>query len=46
MREVDARWYGTAHHVGVLERRPAVLHLDRLVRRGLVIRTDGGYLAM
>ncbi len=99
---MDARWYGTSHHVGVLddrqaflttltrfaavidrrdetllrllrqprtledvvahrlvyrphvrvpfadavERRTALLHLDRLGRQGLVVRTDGGYLAV
>ncbi len=99
LRDVDARWYGTSHHVGVLddrqaflsalsrfasvidrrdetllrllrqprtleevvahrlvyrphvqlpfvdavERRTAVLHLERLERAGLVVATDGGY---
>ncbi|WP_369132638.1 MBL fold metallo-hydrolase [Modestobacter sp. I12A-02662] len=102
LREVDARWYGTSHHVGVVEgregflaaldrftavirrrddvllellrqprtledvvahrlvyrphaqlpfadaveRRTAVLHLERLERRGLVVRTVDGYLAV
>ena len=102
LRNMDARWYGTSHHVGVLddrrtfldaldrfaavidrrdetllqllrrprtledvvahrlvyrphvrlpfaeavERRTALLHLQRLERRGLVVRTDGGYLAV
>ncbi len=99
---MDARWYGTSHHVGVLddrrafldaldrfaavirrrddtllhllrqprtladvvahrlvyrphvqlpfadavERRTAVLHLDRLERRGVVVPTADGYLAV
>jgi glyoxylase-like metal-dependent hydrolase (beta-lactamase superfamily II) len=102
LRDIDARWYGTSHHVGVLddrqallhaldrftavidrrgetllrllrrprtledvvthrlvyrphvqlpfveavERRTALLHLERLERRGLVVPTDGGYLAV
>jgi glyoxylase-like metal-dependent hydrolase (beta-lactamase superfamily II) len=102
LRDVEARWYGTAHHVGVLEgrraflaaldrfaavirrrderlldlvrqprtledvvahrlvyrphvrsplveaveRRTAVLHLERLERLGLVVPTDAGYLAV
>ncbi|MGY1644305.1 MBL fold metallo-hydrolase [Geodermatophilus sp. SYSU D00703] len=102
LREVEARWYGTAHHVGVLEgraaflaaldrfaavirrrddvllellrrprtledvvahrlvyrphvrsplvaaveRRTAVLHLERLERRGAVVATDDGYLTV
>jgi glyoxylase-like metal-dependent hydrolase (beta-lactamase superfamily II) len=102
LREIDARWYGTSHHVGVVEgrqafttaldrftsvihrrddvllellrrprtladvvahrlvyrphvrlpfadaveRRTAVLHLARLERRGLVVRTPDGYLAV
>ncbi|MBB3084530.1 MBL fold metallo-hydrolase [Geodermatophilus sabuli] len=102
LREVEARWYGTAHHVGVLEGRPAfhaaldrfaavirrrdgrllellrqprtladvvarrlvyrphvrsplvdaverrtaLLHLERLERLGLVVATEGGYLAV
>ena len=102
LRDVDARWYGTSHQVGVLddrqsflsaldrfasvierrdetllqllrqpraldeivahrlvyrphvrlpfvdavERRTAVLHLERLQRAGLVVRTDAGYLAV
>jgi glyoxylase-like metal-dependent hydrolase (beta-lactamase superfamily II) len=29
-----------------VERRTALLHLQRLERRGLVVRTDGGYLAV
>ncbi len=99
---MDARWYGTSHHVGVLddrqaflqalnrfaavidrrdetllqllrqprtlddvvshrlvyrpyvqlpfvdavERRTALLHLERLGRHGLVVHVDGGYLAV
>jgi glyoxylase-like metal-dependent hydrolase (beta-lactamase superfamily II) len=102
LRDVDARWYGTSHQVGVLddrqafldaldrfaavvdrrdetllrllrqprtladvvahrlvyrphvelpfveavERRTASLHLERLERHGLVVPTDGGYLAV
>ncbi|WP_448609228.1 MBL fold metallo-hydrolase [Geodermatophilus sp. URMC 60] len=102
LREVEARWYGTSHQVGVLgdrqtfldaldrfaavirrrdetllhllrqprtladvvahrlvyrphvrlpfveavERRTALLHLERLERHGLVVPTDGGYLAV
>ena len=102
LRDVEARWYGTAHQVGVLddrqaflaaldrfaavvdrrdetllqllrqprtladvvahrlvyrphvelpfveavERRTASLHLERLERHGLVVPTDGGYLAV
>ena len=102
LRDMDARWYGTSHHAGVLddrqaflgalnrfaavidrrddtllgllrqprsleevvahrlvyrphvqvpfaeavERRTAVLHLERLVRQGLVVPVDGGYLAV
>jgi hypothetical protein len=98
---LDARWYGTSHHAGVLddrraflealdrfaavidrrdetllqllrrprtledvvahrlvyrphvqlpfaeavERRTALLHLERLGRHGLIVHTDGGYLA-
>ncbi len=102
LRDMDARWYGTSHHVGVLddrqafldalnrfaavidrrdetllqllrqprtledvvahrlvyrphvrsplveavERRTAVLHLERLGRHGLVVPADGSYLAV
>jgi glyoxylase-like metal-dependent hydrolase (beta-lactamase superfamily II) len=102
LRDMDARWYGTFHHTGVLddrqafltalnrfaavidrrddtllgllrqrhtlddvvahrlvyrphvrlpfveavERRTAVLHLERLVRQGLVVRVEGSYLAV
>jgi glyoxylase-like metal-dependent hydrolase (beta-lactamase superfamily II) len=102
LREVEARWYGTAHHVGVLEgrgpflaaldrfaavirrrdetllellrqprtladvvahrlvyrphvrsplvdaveRRTALLHLERLGRLGAVVATDDGYLTV
>jgi glyoxylase-like metal-dependent hydrolase (beta-lactamase superfamily II) len=102
LRDMDARWYGTSHHTGVLddrqafltalnrfaavidrrddtllgllrqrhtlddvvahrlvyrphvrlpfveavERRTAVLHLERLVRQGLVVRVEGSYLAV
>ncbi|WP_222270737.1 MBL fold metallo-hydrolase [Modestobacter marinus] len=102
LRDMDARWFGTAHHVGVLddrrqfldaldrfaavidrrdetllhllrepraladvvahrlvyrphvqqpfaeavERRTAVLHLDRLERQGLVVPTPDGYVAV
>jgi glyoxylase-like metal-dependent hydrolase (beta-lactamase superfamily II) len=102
LRNMDAHWYGTSHHAGVLddrqaflsalnrfaavidrrddtllkllrqprtledvvahrlvyrphvrlpfaeavERRTAVLHLERLVRHGVVIPVDGGYLAV
>jgi glyoxylase-like metal-dependent hydrolase (beta-lactamase superfamily II) len=102
LRDMDARWYGTAHHAGVLddrqaflgalnrfaavidrrddallnllrqprtlqdvlahrlvyrphvrsplveavERRTALLHLDRLERVGLVVPTGNGYLAV
>jgi glyoxylase-like metal-dependent hydrolase (beta-lactamase superfamily II) len=102
LRDMDARWYGTSHHAGVLddrqafhaalerfaavidrrddtllgllgrprtledvvahrlvyrphvqvpfaeavERRTALLHLERLTRLGLVVLTDGGYLAV
>ncbi|WP_448623505.1 MBL fold metallo-hydrolase [Geodermatophilus sp. URMC 64] len=102
LRDIDARWYGTSHQVGVLddrqallaalarfaavidrrdetllqllrrprtladivahrlvyrphvrlpfvdavERRTALLHLERLGRQGLVVRTDDGYLAV
>lgn len=102
LRGMDARWYGTSHHVGVLddrrtflealdrfaavirrrdetllhllrqprtladvvahrlvyrphvqlpfveavERRTALLHLERLGRHGLVVPTDDGYLAV
>jgi glyoxylase-like metal-dependent hydrolase (beta-lactamase superfamily II) len=102
LRNLDARWYGTSHHAGVLddrqaflnaldrfaavidrrddtllgllrqprtvedvvahrlvyrphvrlpfagavERRTAALHLERLVRHGLVVPVDGGYLAV
>jgi glyoxylase-like metal-dependent hydrolase (beta-lactamase superfamily II) len=101
LRDMDARWYGTSHHAGVLddrraflealdrfaavidrrdetllqllrrprtledvvahrlvyrphvqlpfaeavERRTALLHLERLGRHGLIVHTDGGYLA-
>ena len=102
LREVEARWFGTSHQVGVIddrrtfldaldrfaavihrrdetllhllrqprtpadivahrlvyrphvqlpfveavERRTALLHLERLGRHGLVVPTDGGYLAV
>jgi glyoxylase-like metal-dependent hydrolase (beta-lactamase superfamily II) len=101
LRDMDARWYGTSHHAGVLddrqaflsaldrfaavidrrdetllgllrqprtledvahrlvyrphvrlpfaeavERRTAVLHLERLVRHGVVVPVDSGYLAV
>ena len=102
LRDMDARWYGTSHHVGVLddrtaflgaldrfaavierrddtllgllrqprmleevvahrlvyrphvqlpfaeavERRTALLHLERLGRHGLVVSVDGRYLAV
>ena len=102
LREVEARWFGTSHQVGVVddrrtfldaldrfaavihrrdetllhllrqprtladvvahrlvyrphvrlpfveavERRTALLHLERLERHGLVVPTDGGYLAV
>ena len=97
LRDVEARWYGTSHQVGVLddrqaflaaldrfaavvdrrdetlrqprtladvvaqrlvyrphvrlpfveavERRTALLHLERLTRHGLVVPADGGYVA-
>ena len=32
--------------VEAVERRTALLHLERLERRGLVVPTDGGYLAV
>jgi glyoxylase-like metal-dependent hydrolase (beta-lactamase superfamily II) len=102
LRDIDAHWYGTSHHAGVLddrqaflsalsrfaavidrrddtllellrqprtledvvahrlvyrphvrlpfaeavERRTALLHLERLGRHGLIVHTDGGYLAV
>jgi glyoxylase-like metal-dependent hydrolase (beta-lactamase superfamily II) len=102
LRNMDARWYGTSHHAGVLddrqaflgalnrfaavidrrddtllgllrqprtledvvahrlvyrphvrlpfaeavERRTALLHLERLERHGLIVHTGGGYLAV
>ncbi len=102
LRDMDARWYGTSHHVGVVdgrqafldaldrfaavidrrddtllqllrrprtledvvahrlvyrphvrlplveavERRTALLHLERLGRHGLVAHADGGYVAV
>jgi hypothetical protein len=45
LREVEARWYGTAHHVGVLEGRSAFLAaLDRCA--AVIRRRDDVLLAL